>query len=109
MSDQIFSHVPSADIEQATFVVLNADKTVQTAAATLAPYGINDLAATAGDITDVTLAGIAKIRLGAGVNAGQELKSDANGKAIKVADGEHTGIFARDTGSTNDIIEAFIR
>lgn len=109
MNSQVFSHKPAVDIAQATFVVLNADKTVQTAGATVAPYGINDLQATANDITDVTLSGIAKVKLGAAVSAGNEVKSDASGKAIKVVDDEHTGIFARESGSTDEIVEVFIR
>jgi len=93
----IHSHKPAADIEAARFVALNADGTVQTAGATIAPYGVNGLKATAGDITDVTTSGSGMVEAGDAISAGNEIKSDANGKAIKCTASEHSFIFAQES------------
>ena len=68
--------------------------------------------ASAGGMADVHRAGLAPVKLGGTVAAGDPLTSDANGKAIKAvaAAGETIQLIGRaeQPGVANDIIDAFL-
>lgn len=60
---------------------------IQSAGVTSLPLGVSDLGADAsGDRVDIILTGIATVMYGDTITQGQELTSDANGKAVPAAD-----------------------
>jgi hypothetical protein len=113
----IKSHEASADIEAfriARFSDAGASqKVAQGSAATDALIGVFDrMGGATGGMVDVVRAGLASVRLGGTVAAGDPLTSDANGKAVKAlaAAGATRRIvgFADQPGVADDIIDAWI-
>lgn len=94
-------------------IVKHADPAVDTSVAPAA--GPTDLLAgtsnklgadKAGDMVDLCRAGIGEVQLGAAVQAGDALTSDANGKAIATTTAGHRIIgFASEPGTADEIIE----
>jgi hypothetical protein len=113
----IRSHEASADVEPfriAKFSDIAASKKVAHSAANTDPImGVFDrMGGKPGGMADVVRAGLASIRLGGPVQAGDPLTSDANGKAVKcvAAAGQTRRIvgFAEEPGVADDIIDAWI-
>ncbi|MCP4354934.1 MAG: hypothetical protein GY793_04740 [Proteobacteria bacterium] len=53
--------------------------------------------------------GKAKVVIAGAVNAGEQVKSDADGKAVKVGVDEVSSVYALNSGIAGDIIEVFIK
>jgi hypothetical protein len=86
---------------------------VQAAGATDALVGVSDfMGAKTGGPLDVVQAGLAELRLGGNVNAGDPLTADADGKGIKCAPAAGAtkmyGAFAQAPGVADDIIPVLV-
>lgn len=113
----IKSYEASATIEPFRFVAFSdaaaSQKVAAAAAATDPLIGSSDaMGANAGGMADVVRGGLASVRLGGTVAAGDPLTSDANGKAVKctAAPGETRCFagFADQPGVEDDIIDYLV-
>ncbi len=100
----------SAAIARNRIVVLAANGTVaQAANATTPELGISqELDVAANERVDVTLLGIEQLTLGAAVNAGQLVTSDAQGRGIVAAADNNIVGMALESGTVNERIRMLI-
>jgi hypothetical protein len=83
----ITNHVAEAAVEKYRIVKFGStdDYVAQAAADTDAPMGVSgELAADLGERVDIVREGIAEVEYGGAVTRGDELTSDADGKAVKL-------------------------
>lgn len=93
---------------QYTFMKMSGDFTVAQCASTIdCPVGILDNAPASGEAASVVFKGIAKIKLGTTVTAGQRVGTDAAGLAVPYTEGSDTTHYIAgqmlEGGSVNEI------
>ena len=88
----------------------NSKKIAPAAAATDPLVGTTgQLGGDVGDLVDIDRAGIGKVRIGAGMSAGDPITANAASKGIKAtADGQRIIGFAEEPGVADDIIDYLI-
>jgi hypothetical protein len=64
----------------------------------------NDIGADAGQIADITQIGLAEVRAGGTLTAGDAITSDANGHAVKATAGDVIAGIAQTDAVTDDVI-----
>lgn len=97
----------AAAIEAYRFVNIGANGG-KTAGAGEGIIGVTDLAAKAGERFDAMVGGIAEVQLGGTVTANDQLKSDANGKAVVGASTDRIGGIALESGVSGDVIQVLL-
>jgi len=76
----------TANITKGTLVQLTGDLEVQPATANSDPIGVALKDTPNGDIVPVCLHGVCKVKAGAAITRGKAVKSDANARAVELAD-----------------------
>lgn len=62
----------------------------------------------AGEVADVAVLGEAEVRLGAAVEAGVSISSDATGRAVASASGNRAVGIALESGTTGDVVRCLV-
>ena len=91
-------------------VVISAAHTVNVAGDNVPIFGVlQDLPEAAGRAARVRCAGTSKVKAGAAFAAGAGLTTDANGKFVTAAAGEHRSAIASEAATAeDDIVEALL-
>jgi Uncharacterized conserved protein (DUF2190) len=113
----IKSYEASATVDPYTIAIFSEVSTTRRVAEatsnTVPAIGVfGAIGGVAGDIVDVHLSGLASVKLGGTVTAGQPLMSDANGNAIAAVAAAATTRriigFAHEPGVSGDIIDVWL-
>ncbi len=100
----IITMTGSADVNQYRFI---AGTGIQCGAGARAA-GVSMMGVTAGSAFSVVVSGSFLVELGAAANAGDEVQSDANAKAIPLASGKSNGVLLG-SGTTGDKVPVVIK
>ena len=67
-------------------------------------YGICDVETESGQFAPVAITGILLVEAGGTITAGDEITSDANGKAVTLGENQKSNGYALDDGADGDVI-----